>query len=73
MNGGDLKTIRIKLTGDSRGSIKTMAQKLETPYRTYQDWEARKGAIPGVVSVAIKALKKLDDIERFEPEDLNEN
>lgn len=62
MTGKDLKIARAKLTGTGRGAVKTMAQKLETPYRTYQGWEARKGQIPGVVSVGIKALLSLAEL-----------
>ena len=68
MTGKDLKIARAKLTGSSRGSVKTMAQKLETPYRTYQGWEARKGQIPGIVSVAISALLKLATAQANAPE-----
>jgi|GEM_PF-2873003 len=66
MTGRDLKAIRIKLVGDARGAVKLMANKLETPYRTYQDWEAHSGSIPGVASVAIKSLEKLAQITQDE-------
>lgn len=56
MTGRDLKIARGKLTGTGRGAVKIMAQKLETPYRTYQGWEAKAGQIPGIASVAISAL-----------------
>lgn len=62
MTGRDLRVAREKLVGSSRGAVKTMAEKLETPYRTYQGWEGRKGLIPGVASVAVKALMLLAEI-----------
>ena len=63
MTGRDLQIARGKLVGGGRGAVKTMAEKLETPYRTYQGWEARKGLIPGVASVAVKALLLLTEID----------
>ena len=48
MTGRDLQMARGKLVGNRRGAVKLMAEKLETPYRTYQGWEASKGLIPGV-------------------------
>ena len=62
VTGRDLKAARIKLAGDGHGSVKTMAAKLETAKRTYQGWEARPGSVPGVASVAVKALLKLVEI-----------
>jgi hypothetical protein len=66
MTGRDLKAVRIKLVGDGRGSVKLMANKLETAYRTYQDWEAKIGSIPGVAAVAVRSLEKLAEIARQE-------
>jgi hypothetical protein len=63
MTGRDLKATRIRLEGDGHKSVKRMAEKLETPKRTCQDWEARKGVVPGVVSVAVKALLLLAQID----------
>ncbi len=63
MTGRDLKAIRIKLLGDRHGAIKRKASKLETPYRTYQSWEAQKGSIPGVASVAVRGVERLTEIE----------
>ncbi len=63
MTGRDLKATRIKLEGDGHKSVKRMAEKLETPKRTYQDWEARKGVVPGVVCVAVKTLLLIAEIE----------
>lgn len=37
-----------------------MAVLLDTPYRTYQDWEAGKARIPGVVGVAMRLLRERD-------------
>ena len=62
MIGGELRVIRARLVGDGHGAIKSMAARLETPYRTYQGWEARKGAIPGVAGVAVRALLRLEEI-----------
>ena len=62
MTGRDLKAARIKLVGDHRGAVKTMAQKLETAKRTYLDWEAKSGSVPGVVSVAVKSLLQLSEM-----------
>lgn len=66
MTGRDLKAARIKLVGDRRGAVKTMSEKLETPYRTYQAWEALTGAIPGVAGAAVKALLKLFENDQKE-------
>ncbi len=37
-------------------SIKEMSELLETPYRTYQDWELGNRRIPGICEVAISCL-----------------
>ena len=37
-------------------SQKAMAEALNTPYRTYQDWELGNRRIPGIVDVAIKQI-----------------
>lgn len=66
MTGRDLKAARIKMVGDGHRAVKRMAEKLETAKRTYQGWEARKGSIPGVVSVAVKGLLKLEDLARMD-------
>ena len=63
MTGRDLQMARGKLVGTGRGAVKRMAEKLETPYRTYQGWEASKGVIPGVAAVAVKALVTLAEID----------
>lgn len=63
MTGRDLQMARGKLVGNRRGAVKLMAEKLETPYRTYQGWEGAKGVIPGVAAVAVKALVKLAEID----------
>lgn len=65
MTGRDLRAARLKLVGDRRGSVVTMSAKLETAYRTYQGWEARKGAIPGVAGVAVKGLLLIAEIEAW--------
>ena len=63
MIGRDLKAMRIKLTGDGYGDVKKMAEKLELAKRTYQDYESRKGNVPGPVSVAVKLMLKLHEIQ----------
>lgn len=70
MTGKDLKIARGKLVGTRRNAVQVMADKLETPKRTYQGWEARKGQIPGIVSVGIKALLNLAELRVETPEKL---
>lgn len=65
MTGRDLKALRVKLVGDSRGAVRTMAEKLETPKRTYLNWEAQQGSIPGVAGVAVQALVRLSEIDEI--------
>lgn len=72
MTGRDLKSARAKLTGTGRGAVKTMAQKLETPYRTYQGWEGNQGQIPGIASVAVNALLTLNNRQQNAPEETPE-
>ena len=36
-----------------------MAKELQTPYRTYQNWELGLRRVPGVVSVALHAVNKV--------------
>lgn len=69
MTGRDLKNARGKLTGTGRGAVKTLAQKLETPYRTYQGWEAKSGQIPGIASVAVTALLTLHNQQKNAPDE----
>lgn len=68
MTGKDLIIARSKLTSPGRGRVQAMADKLETPKRTYQGWEARKGQIPGIASVAVSALLKLATAQANTPE-----
>lgn len=68
MTGRDLRASRVKLCGDRRGAVKRMAERLETPTRTYQRWEARKGLIPGIASVAVKGILELQEISLADPE-----
>lgn len=63
MIGRDLIAARVKLVGDHRGAVRTMAEKLETPKRTYQGWEARKGGIPGAAGIAVSSLLQLAEID----------
>jgi DNA-binding transcriptional regulator YiaG len=37
---------------------KKMAEELETPFRTYQDWEGGLARIPGSCAVAVRCLLK---------------
>lgn len=61
-----------------------MAEMLETPASTYNDWESGRSAIPGIVNVAIRVIKQedrpkmasvvakiLDRIERNHPAGIN--
>ena len=66
MTGRDLKANRIKLVGDGYGMVKKMADKLETPKRTYQGYEARSGSVPGAVAVAVTCLLQLAEIAKQE-------
>ena len=68
MTGRDLVAARGKLVGTGRGAVKLMANKLETPYSTYQKWEARPGLIPCIAAVAVSALLALAEIEFEEAE-----
>ena len=52
MTPDELKQIRKSLGF----SIKEMSEVLETPYRTYQDWELGNRRIPGVCEVAVSCL-----------------
>jgi hypothetical protein len=58
----ELRGRRIRLVGDSRGAIARCARLLNTPYRTYQDWELGNAAAPGAVLVALDALLLLADL-----------
>ena len=54
MTNSQLKQARLALGL----SIAEMAKALNTPYRTYQDWELGNRRVPGIVAVAVEALKK---------------
>ena len=54
MTGEELKEAR-RVLGLTQ---KQMAEALETPFRTYQDWEMGRPKIPGVVAVAVQCLGK---------------
>jgi len=58
MTPKELKQIRQRLGF----SIKEMSQILETPYRTYQDWELGNRRIPGVCEVAIHCLLRCKSV-----------
>jgi len=53
----ELKRLR-ELTGLT---IAEMARQLETPLRTYQDWEAGVCRVPGIAFVAVKSVGKTID------------
>ena len=52
MTPEELKKIRERLGL----SIRQMSEILDTPYRTYQDWELGNRRIPGICEVAIRCL-----------------
>jgi len=52
MKPEELKKIRENLGF----SIKEMSRILDTPYRTYQDWELGNRRIPGICEVAVRCL-----------------
>ena len=54
MNPKELNEARLTLGLN----IKQFAKALNTPYRTVQDWLSGARRIPGIVDVAIKAIKK---------------
>ncbi len=39
-------------------NIKKMAEALQTPYRTYQNWELGTRRIPGILIAAIELMEK---------------
>ena len=43
-------------------TAKSMAEKLKTPQRTYENWELGRTKIPGVVFAAIEFMEKLEGI-----------
>jgi hypothetical protein len=57
MTSEQLKTTRISW-GYSQPLV---ARLLETPLRTYQDWESGKGRIPGIIAVTLGLLKERDE------------
>ena len=54
MTNSDLKEARklLNLTA------KELALKLNTPLRTYQDWELGRTKLPGILSVTLELLRK---------------
>jgi len=56
MTSDHLKTVRKSW----RYSQSEMAMVLQTPLRTYQDWESGRGRIPGVIVVTLVILKERD-------------
>ena len=64
MTGRDLKALRIKLFGDRRGAIKKAAQSIEINYRSYQRHESNSGSIPGPVSVAMRGLETIQELNQ---------
>lgn len=43
-------------------NLSEMAIGLKTPYRTYQDWEAGRRPMPGIVDVAVAGLLHRDEL-----------
>lgn len=56
MTGESLKNARMTLGL----SVSELARQLDTPYRTYQDWEAGRNRIPGITKVAVALLQERD-------------
>ena len=56
MENEKLKAARMRLNLTQR----EMAEKMGTPLRTYQGWEAGRKA-PGIVSVCIKLIEKIEE------------
>lgn len=54
MTNEDLKQARLTMGLN----IKQMAARLQTPYRTYQDWELGNRRIPGIVNVTIALMEE---------------
>ena len=52
MTNTELRKARLRLGFN----IKQMAERLNTPYRTYQDWELGNNKIPGIVGVTLDLL-----------------
>jgi len=57
MTPQQLKNIR-KSWGYSQSEFAIL---LETPLRTYQDWEGGKGRIPGIMAVTLRLLKEREE------------
>ena len=57
MNKIELKKIRL----DMGLNIKKMAEALQTPYRTYQNWELGTRRIPGILIAAIELMEKKNE------------
>lgn len=38
-----------------------LAEMLQTPLRTYQDWESGRGRIPGIMAVTLGLLQERDE------------
>jgi len=53
MTPAELKAARIRLGLN----IKGMAERLATPYRTYQDWELGTSRIPGMMAVTLNLME----------------
>ena len=56
MTSNELQTARVALGW----SASELARQLDTPLRTYQDWEAGVNRIPGVAAVAVRLLGERD-------------
>jgi len=56
MTNSELKAARTRLNLTAR----ELAKKLNTPHRTYENWELGRTKIPGVVFAAIDFLERLE-------------
>lgn len=56
MTAIELQTARLVLGW----SASELARQLDTPLRTYQDWEAGVNRIPGIAGVAVRLLSERD-------------
>ncbi len=54
MTSKELKKIR----NDLGMTQKALAEALNTPFRTLQDWEYGKRRIPGILEITLECLKK---------------
>lgn len=63
MQGKELKEIRKQL-GYTQREMWTL---LNTPYRTYQEWEAGRNRIPGIVSATLTYYRQAQGVRNARP------